>query len=367
MEFSITKKSLLDCLSHFQSVVERRNTIPILSNLKISALEGGLSLTATDLALELSESLTANVTATGGITIPSQLFFEIIRKAPESSQISLKQDDKSGSVIVFFGKSKFSLPTLPVEDFPVMDSDNLDAEITLKATDLKMLINNSKFCMGLDESRQYLNGIFLHTNGEFILAVATDGHRLSKCSVSGKLDKKFDGIIIPKKSVFEISKLLEDYDENVKINFSKTRIKLSFGNVQFVSKLINASFPDYESVIPKDNNQTMTVDCKSFSETIDRVSTISDDKLRTVKFQILNGSCTVSSFGNDKSIGTETLNVDFNGSQISINFNARYILDVLGIIKSGKVKFHFSEKTAPTIIESDSFKNNVFLIMQMRA
>ena len=248
-----------------------------------------------------------------------------------------------------------------------MDSDNLDADITLKSSDLKMLINNSKFCMGLDESRQYLNGIFLHTNGEFILAVATDGHRLSKCSVSGKLDKRFDGIIIPKKSVFEISKLLEDYNENVRISFSKTRIKLTFGNVQFVSKLINASFPDYESVIPKDNNQTMTVDCKSFSETIDRVSTISDDKLRTVKFQILNGSCTVSSFGNDKSIGTETLNVDYNGSQISINFNARYILDVLGIIKSGKVKFHFSEKTAPTIIESDSFKNNVFLIMQMRA
>ena len=367
MEFTIAKKSLLDCLSHFQSVVERRNTIPILSNLKISAIEGGLSLTATDLALELSESLTANVLTTGGITIPSQLFFEIVRKAPESSQISMKQDEKSGSVIVFFGKSKFSLPTLPIEDFPLMDSNNLDAEIILKSNDLKTLINNSKFCMGLDESRQYLNGIFLHTNGESILAVATDGHRLSKCSVLGKLDKKFDGIIIPKKSVFEISKLLEDYNENVKINFSKTRIKLTFGNIQFVSKLINASFPDYESVIPKDNNQTMTVDCKSFSETIDRVSTISDDKLRTVKFQILDGNCTVSSFGNNKSIGTETLSVDFVGSQISINFNARYILDVLGIIKSGKVKFHFSEKTAPTIIESDSFKNNVFLIMQMRA
>ena len=127
MEFSITKKSLLDCLSHFQSVVERRNTIPILSNIKISALEGGLSLTATDLALELSESLTANVSTTGGITIPSQLFFEIVRKAPESSQISMKQDEKNGSVIVFFGKSKFSLPTLPIEDFPVMDSDNLNS------------------------------------------------------------------------------------------------------------------------------------------------------------------------------------------------------------------------------------------------
>ena len=367
MEFSISKKVLLDCLSHFQSVVERRNTIPILSNLKINAIDGGLNLTATDLALELSESLSANVTKPGGVTIPSQLFFDIIRKAPENAKITLQKDEKNNSVVVFFGKSKFSLPTLPIEDFPVMDSDNLDFEINIEAEDFKQLIDNSKFCMGLDESRQYLNGIFFHTNGDQILTVATDGHRLAKCGVLGKSEKKFDGIIIPKKPVLEISKILEDFSEHIKISFSKTRIKLTFGNIQIVSKLINASFPDYESVIPKDNNQTMIVDCRSFKETIDRVSTISDDKLRTVKFQIINNSCTVSSFGNDKSIGTESLTVDFNGSQISINFNARYILDVLNIIKNGKVKFHFSDKTAPTIIESDSFKNNLFLIMQMRA
>ena len=170
-----------------------------------------------------------------------------------------------------------------------------------------------------------------------------------------------------KNFIIEISKILENYSEEVKLSFSKTRIKIILGNIQKISKLINASFPDYESVIPKDNNQTMIVDCKSFSETIDRVSTISDDKLRTVKFQIVDNTCTVSSFGNDKSIGTESLAIEYTGSQISINFNARYILDVLSIIKSGKVKFHFSEKTAPTIIESDSFKNSIFLIMQMRA
>ena len=367
MEFSISKKKLLDCLVHFQSVVERRNTIPILSNIKINAIEGGLTLSATDLALELSDSLSANVLQIGGVTIPSQLFFEIIRKAPEPAQITIKKDGKNNSVFVFFGKSKFSLPTLPVEDFPVMDSNNLDLEIKLKSNQLKQLINSSKFCMGLDESRQYLNGIFLHTSGELVLAVATDGHRLAKSSFKGNFSEKFDGVIIPKKSVIEISKILEDFNEEVQLFCSKTRMKAVFGNVQIITKLINASFPDYESVIPKDNNKTMVVDCKSFSETIDRVSTISDDKLRTVKFQIDNNNCTVSSFGNDKSIGTENLAVDFNGSQISINFNARYILDVLNIIKNGKVKFHFSEKTAPTIIESDSLTNSIFLIMQMRA
>ena len=367
MEFVIKRKNLLECLSHFQSVVEKRNTIPILSNVKVSALQGGLTITATDLAMELTENLVANVIQAGGITIPSQLFFDIIRKAPDQSEIKLKNDGKNNTVYVLFGDSKFSIPMLPVDDFPVMDEDKLEIEIKVKSKNFKNLVNNCKFCMGLDESRQYLNGIYLHSNGETVSTVATDGHRLSKCSLPEPIKQSFDGIIIPKKTVLEISKILEEYDEDINLSFSKTRMRILLGNIKIVSKLVNASFPDYESVIPKDNNQTITVDCKSFSETIDRVSTISDDKLRTVKFQILNGSCTVSSFGNDKSIGTETLSVDFNGSQISINFNARYILDVLGIIKSGKVKFHFSEKTAPTIIESDSFKNNVFLIMQMRA
>ena len=367
MEFSIKKKILLDCLAHFQSVVERRNTIPILSNIKISALEGGLTLTATDLVMELSEKLVADVKSVGGVTISSQLFFEIIRKAPENADVTLKVDQKTGSVFVLFGESKFSLPTLPADDFPIMDALKLDVSLEIESKEFKNLINNSKFCMGLDESRQYLNGIYLHSSENAISTVATDGHRLAKCTISKNEIKSFEGIIIPKKTVLEVSKIAEDYTEKILLSFSKTRIKFIFGNLVIVSKLVNASFPDYESVIPKDNDQVMVVDCKSFSQTIDRVSTISDEKFRTVKFAISGNNCIVSSFGNDKSIGTENVNVDFEGSEISINFNARYILDVLNIIKNGKVKFHFSQKTAPTILQSDSLNNSLFLIMQMRA
>ena len=367
MEFSIKKKILLDCLVHFQSVVERRNTIPILSNIKISALEGGLTLTATDLVMELSEKLVADVKSVGGVTISSQLFFEIIRKAPENADVTLKVDQKTGSVFVLFGESKFSLPTLPADDFPIMDALKLDVSLEIESKEFKNLINNSKFCMGLDESRQYLNGIYLHSSENAISTVATDGHRLAKCTISKNEIKSFEGIIIPKKTVLEVSKIAEDYTEKILLSFSKTRIKFIFGNLVIVSKLVNASFPDYESVIPKDNDQVMVVDCKSFSQTIDRVSTISDEKFRTVKFAISGNNCIVSSFGNDKSIGTENVNVDFEGSEISINFNARYILDVLNIIKNGKVKFHFSQKTAPTILQSDSLNNSLFLIMQMRA
>ena len=257
----------------------------------------------------------AKVVEKGGITVPSQLFFDIVRKAPNNSEITLKKDKKTDQLYVFFGKSKFSLSTLPVDDFPEMDEENLDVNLELDSKEFSNLIDRCKFCMGVDESRQYLNGIYFHTSGETISTVATDGHRLSKCTSTQLSGQSFEGIIIPKKTVFEISKILEEFDKKIKLGFSKTRLKVILGGIKIVSKLINSSFPDYESVIPKDNDQIMIVDCKSFSETIDRVSTISNEKFRTVKFDISNNTCVVSSFGNDKSIGTESANTN----QISIS------------------------------------------------
>ena len=367
MEFSISQKELLECLNHFQSVVERRNTIPILSNLKIIAEDGTLSITATDLGIELTEKLNAKIDKNGSTTIPSQLFFDIVRKIPERLEIKIKKDDKSQVVYVLFGKSQFSIPTLPIDDFPLMDESKFDVNLELKSSELKELINNCKFCMGLDESRPYLNGIYFHVSGEKISTVSTDGHRLSKSTLNQKYDNSFDGVIVPKKTVLEISKILDEFDLKVNLSFSKTRLKVDLDKIKIISKLINSSFPDYESVIPKDNDQIMTVDCKSFAETIDRVSTISNEKFRTVKFDISENTCIVSSFGTDKSVGTENFAVDFQGTGVSINFNARYILDVLSLMKAGKVKFYFSKNTAPTVLECETLKNSIFLIMQMRA
>ncbi len=368
MELSISKKNLLECLNHFQSVVEKRNTIPILSNIKLIVDEtNGLEITATDLALEVSETISANIIKSGGITIPSQLFYDIIRKAPDSCNIELRKDEKVDLVYVAFNESRFSIPTLPVDDFPVMDLNELDTQIELESASLKNLIDNCKFCMGLDESRQYLNGIYLHLSKSLISTVATDGHRLSKSSLTKDFSGDFDGIIVPKKTVLEISKILEEFEGKISLNFSKTRLKIHLGNIKIITKLINSSFPDYESVIPTANDQIMEVDCKSFSESIDRVSTISNEKFRTVKFDVSNNVCVVSSFGTEKSTGTENVKVDYSGPAFSINFNSRYVLDVLNIIKEGKVKFFFSKDTAPTILETPSIKNSLFLIMQMRA
>ena len=368
MEFSISKNILLDCLNHFQSVVEKRNTIPILSNIRIIVdQKRGLEVTATDLAIEISESLSANITTPGGITIPSQLFYDIIRKAPDGSNITLRMDEKVDLVYIFFNESKFSIPTLPTDDFPVMDLNELESTIELESQVFKDLIDNCKFCMGLDESRQYLNGIYLHLSKNLVSTVSTDGHRLAKSSLTKDFSGEFEGIIIPKKTVFEISKILEEFEGKIILNFSKTRLKILLGDIKIITKLINSSFPDYESVIPSTNDQIMVVDCKSFSESIDRVSTISNEKFRTVKFDVSNNVCVVSSFGTEKSIGTENVKVEYSGPAFSINFNSRYVLDVLNIIKDGKVKFYFSKDTAPTILESNAIKNTLFLIMQMRA
>ncbi len=370
MEFIIEKKKLLDCLNHFQSVVEKRNTIPILSNIKIttdSTIQNRLIFTATDLALEISEKLDVKLIKPGGITIPSQLFYELIRKAPDGCNITVSYEESSNNAIVLFNNSKFSFPTMPIDDFPVMDNKDLDKQIDLDIKSMKHLINNCKFCMGLDESRQYLNGIFFHVSNEQISTVATDGHRLAKCVLEKKTDSNFDGIIIPKKSVYEISKVLDEISGNVSLNFSKNRLKVIIGQIVIITKLINSSFPDYESVIPKEEEQIVTVDCKKFSETIDRVATISNEKFRTVKFQIKDNLCIVSSSGSDKSSGTESIEVKYNGPEININFNSRYILDVLSLIKEGQVIFNFSKDTSPTVLTSESFKDALFLIMQMRA
>ena len=368
MEFIVSKKELFSSLSHFQSVVEKRNTIPILSNVKIKTITNKIEITATDLALEISEVINAEIKGEGELTVPSQLLFDIIRKAPETSKIEIKNEEELGQIFIFFGESKFSLPYLSTSDFPEMESEVLDNVINIEANELSYLIDDCKFAMGIDESRQFLNGIYMHQTEENIIAVATDGHRLSRCMIKNNGNiKNFDGIIIPKKTVHEISKILEGAESIVELSFSKTKIKLKVDNIKITSKLLNANFPDYESVIPKENNLVMNVDCSSFFETIDRVSTVSSEKFRTVKLDISNDLCVVSSFGQEKSAGTEHIKVKYSGPNININFNAKYILDVLNIFKTGNISLTFSENTAPTILKSQNKLDSIYLIMQMRS
>ena len=369
MNFKISRSLLFQSLTHFQSVVEKRNTIPILSNIKISARKNLIRLIATDLSIQLSEEIVAEVTNEGEVTLPSQMIFDIIRKVPENTQIEVKKNDNDGKVFIFFNSSKFSLPYLPATDYPEIESEQSLHTFKIGSEKLRYLINDCKFSMGVDESRPYLNGVYMHSNENEIITVATDGHRLSKCSVKNESDNNgFDGVIIPKKTVNEIAKLLDEVDKNVVVEISRTKVQFTINNIQLISKLVNANFPDYETVIPGNNNLIVKCHTKAFAETIDRVSTISSEKFRTVKLQIQNNKCTVSSFGEEKSAGTEEIDVIYDGKNININFNARYLLEVLSIITSEKIKICFADNTAPTVLEGDTEDNNsLYLIMQMRA
>ena len=368
MNFFIEKKSFYESLNHFQSVVEKRNTIPILGNVKILASDDFVQITATDLSIQLTDKINAKVVEKGELTLPSQVLFDIIKKIPDIDNIEIKSNQETGKVFILFGNSKFSLSSLPASDFPEIESENLDININLSSDQLKYLFEECKFSMGSDESRQYLNGIYFHLNNEKIITVATDGHRLSKCEINFKENiQSFDGVIIPKKTINEICKLLENNKEPIKIGLSKTKIKFELGKLNLLSKLVNSNFPDYESVIPKDNNLEMQCDSDIFYETIDRVSTVSNEKFRTVKLEINENICIVSSFGEENSVGTEQISVKYNGPKININFNARYIMDVLYILKNQYLSISFAKDTAPTIIKSKKKEQSLYLIMQMRA
>lgn len=370
MNFLISKKTFFDSLSHFQSVVEKRNTIPILSNIKLTTDNNFLKISATDLSIQLSEKIEAKINTEGQVTVPSQMLFDIIRKAPEKSEIEVRENNQTGKIFLFFNSTKFSLPYLPAADYPEIDVEESLCEFVIEGAKLKFLVDNCKFSMGTDESRPYLNGVYMHAsdNNSEIITVATDGHRLSKCFIKVETHMpNFKGVIIPKKAVNEVSKLLDHNDSAIKIKVSKNKILFDVGKISLISKLVNANFPDYESVIPKNNNLEVVCDTNSFSETIDRVSTISAEKFRTVKLEIEANKCTVSSFGEEKSAGTEKIDVAYDGKIININFNARYLLEVLSIIKSEKIKINFAEGTAPTVLQGVSEKNSVYLIMQMRA
>ncbi len=367
MQFIVKRDILLKSLNFVQGVVEKKNTLPILSNVLLQLKDNKLLIVATDLDIVFHDEIEdIKIQKEGSTTTSAAILYDILRKISPNSEINfnLKTENK---LSLNSDNSDFNLLCLPIGNFPTFADEFEGSEFEINKNNFLKLLNKTKIAISNDDTRHYLNGIYLHLSKNLVSTVATDGHRLSKSSLTKDFSGDFDGIIIPKKTVLEISKILEEFEGKISLNFSKTRLKIILGHIKIITKLINSSFPDYESVIPTANDQIMEVDCKSFSESIDRVSTISNEKFRTVKFDVSNNVCVVSSFGTEKSIGTENVKVGYSGPAFSINFNSRYVLDVLNIIKEGKVKFFFSKDTAPTILETPSIKNSLFLIMQMRA
>ncbi|MHB2167483.1 DNA polymerase III subunit beta [Alsobacter sp. R-9] len=371
MKVTIERSALLKSLGHVHRVVERRNTIPILSNVLIRAEAGELSLRATDLDLEVTESIAADVAHAGATTVPAHVLYDIVRKLPDGSQVSLEMTGDTAQILIRSGRSRFNLQALPESDFPDLAAGDMGHRFTLKATELKRLIEKTQFAISTEETRYYLNGIYLHTmdsNGRPVLrAVATDGHRLARVETDAPPSAAgMPGVIVPRKAVAEIIKLVDDAGEEVTVELSPTKIRLTLGAVVLTSKLIDGTFPDYQRVIPSGNDKHLTVDKGDFAAAVDRVSTISSERGRAVKMALADGRLTLSVTNPDSGSAVEELEVDYDAPAIDIGFNARYLLDIAAQLEGDTALFRLADPGSPTLIQDREGASALYVLMPMR-
>ena len=373
MKITIERAALLRSLGHVQSVVERRNTIPILSNVLLKAEKGELSLTATDMDLEIVESVPAEVARGGSATAPAHTLYDIARKLPDGSQVEL---DLSGETLTLrSGRSQFKLGALPVEDFPQMSGGDVSHRFELSANDLKMLVDRTKFAISTEETRYYLNGIYLHAaqvkpggpEMPVLRAVATDGHRLARVEMPlPEGAAGITGVIVPRKTVLEIRKLLDEVADRVEVQLSDTKIRVSFDSVTLTSKLIDGTFPDYERVIPTGNDKNMEVDARQFAAAVDRVATISTEKSRAVKLSLDKGTLVLSANSPEAGSATEELEVTYQAGPLEIGFNSRYLLDITQQIEGDGVRFTMADAGSPTLVRDVADGSALYVLMPMR-
>ena len=333
MKVTVERAQLLKSLGHVHRVVERRNTIPILGNVLLRAENAQLALKATDLDLEVTETLAAETGNGGSTTVPAHMFYDIVRKLPDGSQIVLEGDGDRSVLAIRAGRSRFTLQTLPESDFPDLAAGDMTHSFTLPAADVKRLIDRTQFAISTEETRYYLNGIYLHTAGsakaQTLRGVATDGHRLAQIDlVMPKGAAGMPGVIVPRKTVGEVQRLIEDSDAEVAIELSTGKIRFTIGNVVLTSKLIDGTFPDYGRVIPQNNDKELVVDKQDFAAAVDRVSTISSERGRAVKLALSAGKLVLSVTNPDSGSATEELEVEYASDPLDIGFNSRYLLDI---------------------------------------
>lgn len=370
MRATVERSHLLKSLSHVHRVVERRNTIPILSNVLLSADGSSLTVKATDLDIEVTETVPADIGQPGATTVPAHILYDIVRKLPDGAEVSLDTGD-GAQLALSSGRSNFTLQVLPDTDFPDLTTGEFPSRFSLPAAALKKLIDRTQFAISTEETRYYLNGIYLHAvkvgDKPLLRAVATDGHRLAQAQMDAPEGAgQMAGIIVPRKTVGEIQKLVEEPETNVDIEVSETKIRITIGPVVLTSKLIDGTFPDYVRVIPQGNDKTMKVDRAEFASAVDRVSTISSERGRAVKLGLSDGKMVLAVNNPDSGSATEELGVDYSSDAIEIGFNSRYLLDVAGQLETGTAEFHFADSGSPTLINDEGETNALYVLMPMR-
>lgn len=371
MRVTLERSNLLKSLNHVHRVVERRNTIPILSNVLLRASGSSLELKATDLDLEVTESTPGMVEQAGATTVPAHLLYDIVRKLTEGSEVMLSTDGEGTTMAVISGRSNFRLQCLPESDFPQLDAGAFSHTFRLEATDLKTLIDRTQFAISTEETRYYLNGIYLHTienaGALKLRAVATDGHRLARSEIDAPSGaENMPGVIIPRKTVSEIQKLVDDPDLAVTVELSDAKIRFTVGSVVLTSKVIDGTFPDYQRVIPTGNDKKLTVDRQTFSSAVDRVSTISSERGRAVKLAIADAAVTLTVNNPDSGSANEEIAAGYESDPIEIGFNAKYLLDIAGQLGGSEAVFMLADAGSPTLVRDAADNNTLYVLMPMR-
>ncbi len=371
MRLTIERSALLKALNHVQSVVERRNTIPILSNVLVAAQGDSLRLTATDLDIEISESAPAEVERAGQPTAPANYLYDFVRKLPEGTPIKLDVSGDDPRLFISAGKSRLHLPILPAGDFPSMPSDGFETKFEIEPTELGRLIDKTRFAISTEETRYYLNGIFFHTIAEGsaakLRAVATDGHRLALADATApKGATGMPGVIVPRKTINELKRLLDDAADMVEIAVSTQKIRFALGDAVLTSKLIDGSFPEYARVIPKSNAKKLKIDNKTFSEAVDRVATVSAERSRSVRLALDKDKVTLTVNNPDAGVATEDLAAGYRDDAMEIGFNARYLLDVAQQIEGEDALFELADSGSPTLVRDEADENALYVLMPLR-
>ncbi len=371
MKVSIERSALLKAMSQAQSVVERRNTIPILANVLIEAEGDAISFRATDLDIEVIDKAPAMVELAGATTVGAHTLHEIVRKLPDGAMVELSDDGTSGRLEIKAGRSSFSLATLPKEDFPVMASSEYDCNFTAAAPVLRRLFDKSKFAISTEETRYYLNGVYMHASdgadSKVLRCVATDGHRLARIDAPlPEGAEALPGVIVPRKTVNELRKLVDDDEMQIAVSVSETKIRFATPEITLTSKVIDGSFPDYTRVIPVGNTRRMEVDAAEFAQAVDRVSTVSSERSRAVKLSLEEDRLTLTVNAPDSGAAEEILAVAYGDEPLEIGFNAKYLLEIAGQVDRENAVFLFNSSGDPTLMREGNDESAVYVVMPMR-
>tara|TARA_R110001583_G_scaffold189565_1_gene353023 strand:+ start:262426 stop:263676 length:1251 start_codon:yes stop_codon:yes gene_type:complete len=371
MKISIERGTLLKAVGQAQSVVERRNTIPILANVLIEAEGDMVSFRATDLDIEVVDKCNAMVERAGATTVSAVMLHEIVRKLPDGAMVQLTDDGTNGRLTVEAGRSNFSLATLPKEDFPMMASSEYDSNFAIPAPVLRRLFDKSKFAISTEETRYYLNGVFMHIadseNGKSLRCVATDGHRLARIdAVLPDGAAEMPGVIVPRKTVGELRKLLDDDDMTIAVSVSEAKVRFATPEITLTSKVIDGTFPDYTRVIPVGNTRKLEVDAADFAKAVDRVATVSSERSRAVKLTLEEDKLILSVNAPDSGAAEEELAVAYNDERLEIGFNAKYLLEIASQVDRENAVFLFNSSGDPTLMREGNDTSAVYVVMPMR-